>query len=112
MTSIRRTCGAAYSGRGPLSAGPVDLKGRLQAKLPAPHGLADNLWYFRGTTLVMVERKRVPELVIRDAQRLESMVFSSYDSYFEGMNRRDCEGLTDWLWFSSTRVSGGTAGCR
>lgn len=33
---------------------------------------------------VSVERKRVPELVIRDAERLESMVFSGYDCYFEG----------------------------
>ena len=33
---------------------------------------------------VSVERKRVPELVIRDAERLESIVFSGYDCYFEG----------------------------
>jgi hypothetical protein len=33
---------------------------------------------------VMVERKRVPELVIRDAERLESIIFSGYDCYFEG----------------------------
>jgi hypothetical protein len=31
-----------------------------------------------------VERKRVPEIVLRDAERLESMVFSGYDCYFEG----------------------------
>jgi hypothetical protein len=36
------------------------------------------------TDFVSVERKRVPELVIRDAERLESMVLSGYDSYFEG----------------------------
>ena len=35
------------------------------------------------TDYLMVERKGVTELVIRDAQRLESMVFSGYDSYFE-----------------------------
>ncbi len=39
------------------------------------HGLTDYL---------MVERKRVPELVIRDAERLECMIFSGYDCYFEG----------------------------
>ncbi len=33
---------------------------------------------------LMVERKRVPGLVIRDAERLESMIFSGYDCYFEG----------------------------
>jgi hypothetical protein len=36
------------------------------------------------TDFLMVERKRVPEGVIQDAQRLESLVFSGYDSYFEG----------------------------
>jgi hypothetical protein len=36
------------------------------------------------TDFLAVERKRVPEAVIRDAQRLESLVFSGYDSYFEG----------------------------
>jgi len=36
------------------------------------------------TDFLSVERKRVPELVLRDAQRLESMVFSGYDCYFEG----------------------------
>jgi hypothetical protein len=36
------------------------------------------------TDLVMAERKRVPEQVVRDAQRLESLVFDGYDSYFEG----------------------------
>jgi hypothetical protein len=33
---------------------------------------------------LMAERKRVPEQVVQDAQRLESLVFSGYDSYFEG----------------------------
>ena len=33
---------------------------------------------------VSVERKRVPGLVLRDADRLETMVFAGYDSYFEG----------------------------
>jgi len=33
---------------------------------------------------VSTERKRVPELVVRDAERLESMIFSGYDCYFEG----------------------------
>jgi len=32
----------------------------------------------------MAERKRVPEQVVRDAQRLELLVFDGYDSYFEG----------------------------
>ena len=36
------------------------------------------------TEFLSVERKRVPELVLRDAERLESMVFSGYDCYFEG----------------------------
>jgi len=36
------------------------------------------------TDFLSVERKRVPELVLRDAERLESMVFSGYDCYFEG----------------------------
>ena len=36
------------------------------------------------TDYLMVERKRVPPLVIRDAERLESMIFSGYDFYFEG----------------------------
>jgi len=33
---------------------------------------------------VMAERKRVPEQVVADAQRLESLVFDGYDSCFEG----------------------------
>jgi hypothetical protein len=33
---------------------------------------------------LMVERKRVPGIVLRDAERLESMIFSGYDCYFEG----------------------------
>jgi hypothetical protein len=36
------------------------------------------------TDFLNVERKRVPELVLRDAERLESMVFSGYDCHFEG----------------------------
>ena len=36
------------------------------------------------TDFLSVERKRVPGLVLRDAERLESMVFSGYDCYFEG----------------------------
>jgi hypothetical protein len=31
-----------------------------------------------------VERKRVPGTIIADADRLESMLFSGYDPYFEG----------------------------
>ena len=31
-----------------------------------------------------VERKRVPGTIIADADRLESLLFSGYDSYFEG----------------------------
>lgn len=36
------------------------------------------------TDFVMAERKRVPEQVVADAQRLESLVFDGYDSCFEG----------------------------
>jgi hypothetical protein len=31
-----------------------------------------------------VERKRVPDDVLRDAERLERLVFSGYDPYFAG----------------------------
>ena len=31
-----------------------------------------------------VERKRVPGLVLRDAERLECLLFSGYDPHFEG----------------------------
>jgi len=46
-----------------------------RAVVKSVYGLMDYL---------MVERKRVPELVIRDAERLESLIFSGYDSYVEG----------------------------
>ena len=36
------------------------------------------------TNYLTVERKRVPEKVVWDAQRLESLLFSGYDSDFEG----------------------------
>jgi hypothetical protein len=36
------------------------------------------------TEFLMAERKQVPEPVVQDAQRLESLVFSGYDPYFEG----------------------------
>ena len=36
------------------------------------------------TDFLTAERKRVPGLVLRDSDRLESMVFAGYDSYFEG----------------------------
>ena len=36
------------------------------------------------TNFLSVERKRVPEVVIRDAERLESIIFAGYDCYFEG----------------------------
>jgi hypothetical protein len=36
------------------------------------------------TDFVTAERRRVPEQIVRDAQRLESLVFSGYDSHFEG----------------------------
>jgi hypothetical protein len=36
------------------------------------------------TDFLTCERKRVPEKVVWDAQRLESLVFSGYDSDFEG----------------------------
>ena len=39
------------------------------------HGLTD---------IVGVGRKRIPESVPRDAERLESLVFSGYDPHFEG----------------------------
>jgi len=46
-----------------------------RAVVSAVHGLTDYL---------TVERKRVPEQVVWDAQRLESLLFSGYDSDFEG----------------------------
>jgi len=36
------------------------------------------------TDFLEVERKRVPDLVLRDADRLECLLFSGYDPYFEG----------------------------
>ncbi len=36
------------------------------------------------TDFLSVERKRVPGVVIRDAERLESIIFAGYDCYFEG----------------------------
>ena len=36
------------------------------------------------TEFLTHERKRVPEEVVLKAQRLESLVFAGYDSYFEG----------------------------
>lgn len=36
------------------------------------------------TDYLICERKRVPEEVVLKAQRLESLVFAGYDSYFEG----------------------------
>jgi hypothetical protein len=36
------------------------------------------------TEYLSLERKRVPEVVLRDAERLESLIFSGYDCYFEG----------------------------
>jgi len=41
----------------------------------AVNGLTDSL---------EVERKGVPDLVLRDAERLECLLFSGYDPYFEG----------------------------
>ena len=41
----------------------------------AVNGLADFL---------EVERKRVPDLVLRHAERLECLLFSGYDPHFEG----------------------------
>jgi hypothetical protein len=32
----------------------------------------------------VMERKRVPADVLRDAERLECLLFSGYDPYFEG----------------------------
>jgi hypothetical protein len=36
------------------------------------------------TDYLTCERKRVPEEIVVKAQRLESLVFSGYDPYFEG----------------------------
>ena len=36
------------------------------------------------TSFLEVERKRVPQQVLWDAQRLESLLFSGYDPHFEG----------------------------
>ena len=41
----------------------------------AVHGLTD---------FVQAERKQVPDPVLSDAQRLECLIFSGYDPYFEG----------------------------
>jgi len=41
----------------------------------AVHGLVDFL---------SAERKRVPSDVLRDAERLECLLFMGYDPYFEG----------------------------
>src|SRR5215813_6732937 len=38
-----------------------------------------------------VERKRIPGTIIADADRLESLLFSGYDPYFEGDEPRGCE---------------------
>ena len=38
-----------------------------------------------------VERKRVPGDVLRDAERLECLLFSGYDPHFERMHHRDCK---------------------
>ena len=46
-----------------------------RAVVSAVNGLTDYL---------TVERKRVPDRVVWDAQRLESLLFSGYDSHFEG----------------------------
>ena len=43
------------------------------------------------TDFLEVERKRVPDQVLRDAERLECLLFSGYDPYFEGMNPQDCK---------------------
>ena len=43
-----------------------------------------------------VEHKRVPDHVLRDAERLECLLFSGYDPYFEGMNRQDCKGREEF----------------
>ena|SRR5437868_7501817 len=36
------------------------------------------------TDFLSAKRKKLPDVVLRDAERLESMVFSGYDCYFEG----------------------------
>ena len=36
------------------------------------------------TDFLEVERKRVPDHVVRDAERLECLLFSGYDPYFGG----------------------------
>jgi hypothetical protein len=41
----------------------------------AVHGLVD---------FIGAERKRVPGVVLRDAERLECLLFAGYDPYFEG----------------------------
>jgi hypothetical protein len=38
-----------------------------------------------------VERKRIPGTIIADADRLESLLFSGYDPYFEGDEPQGCE---------------------
>ena len=43
------------------------------------------------TDFLEVERKRVPDQVLRDAERLECLLFSGYDPYFEGDEPQDCK---------------------
>ena len=43
------------------------------------------------TDFLEVERKRRPDHVLRDAERLECLLFSGYDPYFEGDEPPDCK---------------------
>jgi hypothetical protein len=72
----------------------VNAYAEATAKVPAIHkvvamhvnGLRDYL---------AVERKRVPGQVLHDADRLECILFSGYDPYFEGdgVCEITCEGI-------------------
>jgi len=78
------------------------LSGRLRSATPSRQG---RILLFTGVSvrqstglsiLFEVECKRVPDDVLRDAERLECLLFSGYDPYFEGMNRQDCKGREEF----------------
>ena len=57
------------------------------------------------TDFLTAERKRVPEQVICDAQRLESLVFSGYDPQFEGPTHLELRSTLQSPAFSSIAMN-------
>jgi hypothetical protein len=47
------------------------------------------------TDFIVAERKRVPERIVRDAQRLELLIFQGYDSYFRSFEPPASCGMSD-----------------